>query len=36
MHLTNDFTVSRIQFDNDLNTYGTGFHFNWALLQVNE
>ncbi len=25
--LTNDFTVSRIQFDNDLNTYGTGFSF---------
>ena len=25
--LTNDFTVSSIQFDNDLNTYGTGFSF---------
>ena len=25
--LTNDFTVSKVQFDNTLNTYGTGFSF---------
>lgn len=25
--VTNDFRVSQIQFDNDLNTYGTGFSF---------
>ena len=25
--LTNDFSVLRVQFDNDLNTYGTGFSF---------
>ena len=25
--LTNNYTVSRVQFDNDLYTYGTGFSF---------